>query len=150
MLNDNFSKISRYYAGHTFPTTFGTSAKTHYDKLALASVRWLANVISDDTVAILGHQNACITSREKKIWLNKLLMATSRSRCLNKPTEGKKEMQQSIAFSKHVSFMHILNILHNYSCNQLFSITKRLKRNHFSIAEGLFELKNKECKVILL
>lgn len=39
MLNDNFSKISRYYAGHTFPTTFGTSAKTHYDKLALASVR---------------------------------------------------------------------------------------------------------------
>lgn len=38
MLNDYFIKISRTYAGHTFPTTFGTSAKTHYDKLALASV----------------------------------------------------------------------------------------------------------------
>lgn len=42
----------------------GTSAKTHYDKLALASISWLASIISDDTVAILGStqkQNAYIT-----------------------------------------------------------------------------------------
>lgn len=44
---------SAEHSCHTFPTTFGTSAKTYYDKQALASVSWLASVISDDTVAIL-------------------------------------------------------------------------------------------------